>query len=202
MTAPPPRDAYHHGALREALVAAALAAIEAHGVQAVQVRVIAKELGVAHPAVYRHFENRDALVTAALARAYAELKVELDDAAKEAPASSKDILRALARRYAAFALKRPQVFLAMTGPRVAADGETTLNAAIEEALAPTVAAVQAGQAEGAIDAGHPRAVAIYFWSALQGVLTQIVHRRIGVREDRLDAYIDDVTSRVLRGIER
>lgn len=56
------RTAYHHGNLREALVAEAVSAVRADGAEALSLRELARRVGVSHNAAYRHFAHRDDLV--------------------------------------------------------------------------------------------------------------------------------------------
>ena len=60
---------FHHGDLREALIQAATQAVEKHGHPDVSLRPIAERLGVTQPAVYRHFEDRGALLAEVAERA-------------------------------------------------------------------------------------------------------------------------------------
>ena len=54
-------DAYHHGDLREGLLAAAREALETSPPEAITLKALAVRLGVSQPAPYRHFANREAL---------------------------------------------------------------------------------------------------------------------------------------------
>jgi AcrR family transcriptional regulator len=50
-----PREEYHHGDLRRALIAATVALIEEQGPEAFTLREVARRVGVSHTAPYRHF---------------------------------------------------------------------------------------------------------------------------------------------------
>ncbi|MBX2812082.1 MAG: TetR/AcrR family transcriptional regulator [Myxococcales bacterium] len=58
------RDRYHHGALRTALLSAAVTLIEERGVHRLSLRECARRAGVSHAAPYRHFADKDALLMA------------------------------------------------------------------------------------------------------------------------------------------
>src|SRR6266516_6880221 len=58
---PPKRGTFRHGNLPEALVNAALERLEAEGVESISLRELARDVGVNHRAVYRHFPDKLAL---------------------------------------------------------------------------------------------------------------------------------------------
>ena len=55
---------YHHGSLRDALLEAALQRLQADGVVKLSLRGLAADVGVSPTAVYRHFEDKSALLAA------------------------------------------------------------------------------------------------------------------------------------------
>src|ERR1700676_5085578 len=59
---PPKRDTFRHGNLPEALVDAALARLESEGVESISLRDLARDAGVNHRAVYRHFPDKLSLL--------------------------------------------------------------------------------------------------------------------------------------------
>lgn len=75
---PVSRGSYHHGSLREALVAAALELIEAHGVEKLSVREAAKKAGVSPGAPFRHFPTKAALLTAVAEQATERLHAQVE----------------------------------------------------------------------------------------------------------------------------
>jgi len=62
-----PREAYHCGDLRNALVASAVRPIEAGGPGAFSLREAARKVSVSANAAYRHFEDKAALLNAVAA---------------------------------------------------------------------------------------------------------------------------------------
>ena len=64
---------YHHGDLRNALLTALDAAVRGSGPEAASTRSLAREVGVAPSAVFRHFRDRRALLTAYAAEGFVRL---------------------------------------------------------------------------------------------------------------------------------
>jgi AcrR family transcriptional regulator len=102
---------YHHGDLRDALVRAALEILEDSTVTEVSVRAAARRAGVSTGAPYRHFADRDALLSAVATVGYRELASALV-AAHPAPKTADDIAD-IAVAYVQFALTRPGLFRVM-----------------------------------------------------------------------------------------
>ncbi|MBX3275059.1 MAG: TetR/AcrR family transcriptional regulator [Sandaracinaceae bacterium] len=82
-----PRARFHHGDLRAATLEVATRVVDGGGAEAVSVREIARALGVSDPAIYRHFDSREALLREVglegLGRAMAEVTAAL--AAADSP---------------------------------------------------------------------------------------------------------------------
>jgi AcrR family transcriptional regulator len=102
---------YHHGDLRAACLRAALELLEEDGTAGLSIRAVARRAGVAASAPYRHYADRDALVSAVAAVGYRELAESLA-AASPAPSTHAD-LAAVAVAYVQFALRRPALFRVM-----------------------------------------------------------------------------------------
>jgi AcrR family transcriptional regulator len=95
---------YHHGHLREAVVAAALTAIEEDGVAALSVRDVARRADVTHTSVAYHFGDKTGLLTAIAIDGFRLLRHALDIASH-----SRDLL-AMGVAYVTFAADHPAHF--------------------------------------------------------------------------------------------
>ncbi|MEU3605511.1 TetR/AcrR family transcriptional regulator [Streptomyces sp. NPDC035033] len=102
---------YHHGDLRAACLRAARELLEEDGSAGLSLRAVARRAGVSATAPYRHYADREALVSAVAAEGYRELAGHLS-AAHPAPATPDD-LAAVAIAYVQFALEHPPLFRAM-----------------------------------------------------------------------------------------
>ena len=93
---------------REAIIEAALAHIEAHGVDALSMRTLAADLGVAPNALYRYFPSKTDLSFALSDEAGRILLTDLQAAAQGL--SALDAVRATAQIYLQFARTRPALY--------------------------------------------------------------------------------------------
>src|SRR5579864_5463927 len=109
----PSKPTYHHGDLRSALVRAAMDLLEESGETALSLRAVARRAGVSPAAPYRHYADREALVSAVAALGYRELAERLG-AAHPYP-STPEQLTSVAVAYVQFALERPALFRIMFG---------------------------------------------------------------------------------------
>jgi AcrR family transcriptional regulator len=106
-----PRERYHHGDLKRALVEAALAAVERDGHEALSLAGLADAAGVARSAPYRHFESRDDLLGAVAAEGFERL-IEAMQLATVGPARADGVRRGV-EAILDFAEGRPNLFRLM-----------------------------------------------------------------------------------------
>jgi AcrR family transcriptional regulator len=108
--APAPKP-YHHGDLRRGLIDAALELAEEGGPEAVSVREAARRAGVSAGAPFRHFESRDALMTAVAEEAQRRFRAEIETALAAAPAGDPlRRFRSFGLAYLRWAMKNPAHF--------------------------------------------------------------------------------------------
>jgi AcrR family transcriptional regulator len=198
MAAKPPRkrQTFRHGNLPEALVRAALARLEGGGVESISLRELAADVGVNHRAVYRHFPDKLSLLACAAEHAWQQFgqHVKKSTAGK---ASGEDVLIAASLGLFTFACEFPNLYHLMAGERVNLQGKfPKLDAAMFDAL--QVFAVGFAGTGMAPDIVVGR-TAIYV-AALQGVITQILYRRLHVTPAKANAYLADICKMLIKGI--
>src|SRR5260221_5999125 len=102
---------YHHGDLRAALVRAALELLEDSGESDLSLRAVARRAGVSPAAPYRHYADREALVSAVAAVGYPELATR--PALAHPSPSTGEQLASVAVAYVQFSLDPPPLFRIM-----------------------------------------------------------------------------------------
>lgn len=111
-----PKRAYHHGDLRNALIAAAAELAADGGPGSVSIRAAARLVGVTPTAAYRHFAGQEELLAAAKDCALDELAAAMREQLAARPQSDDPVqyalgsLAALGRGYIAFARAKPGLF--------------------------------------------------------------------------------------------
>lgn len=154
-------SAYHHGDLRAALVRAALELLEESGACGLSLRAVARRAGVAPSAPYRHYADRDALLSAVAAVGYRELAGYLAGA-HPSPSTPTD-LAAVAVAYVQFALRRPALFRVMFGEPC--DRDSAERVAATDAITAYVAAI----VRHAFPGRDPSALATAVWALVHGL---------------------------------
>lgn len=110
------RKPYHHGDLREELVASGEAALAELPFAEVTLREIARRAGVSHAAPKHHFPTLGHLLAEIAARGFERFVASLEAAADAArPASAEKRMLAMGRSYIRFAMEHPAVYALMFG---------------------------------------------------------------------------------------
>ncbi len=180
-----PRTRYHHGDLRQALLDAALELILERGPDGFTLRETARRVGVSHSAPYRHFSDKDALLTSVAETGFEELARRGEAAMKgeglEGDERARARLRAFGAAYLQFAAQNPAQYRVMFG-RSIRDPSPALERASSlafELLAQTVADVL-----GLPSANDARDSAMAIMAGVHGLATLA-----------LDGMIDDEPGR-------
>ena len=192
---PRPRDSYHHGNLREAMIQAALDLIATTGPNGFTLAEVARAVGVSGAAPYRHFKDRNALVGEIARQGFDRFAEQLFAAWDDGRPSPVAAIEAVARAYLGFARREPAFYAAMFEPGFALEEESALLASSERAFG--VMRLAADAATRAMPArGRPPAlmVALHVWSMAHGVASLFIEGPSGPRrrlpmspEDLLEA---------------
>ena len=106
-------DSYHHGSLREALLAEAIRCVRAGKIESFSLRAVSKNLGVSPAAVYHHFADKSALMNAVIRETGLALNARLTAAMTPSPPIG-DHAMTLGLAYIDFAVDEPALFAQLT----------------------------------------------------------------------------------------
>ncbi|WP_167139226.1 TetR/AcrR family transcriptional regulator [Diaminobutyricimonas sp. TR449] len=222
------RSTYHHGDLRDALIAAGLALARVGGPDAVGVREVTRQVGVSPSAAYRHFSDRQALLDAvsAAAQGLAADRMEQEllrvssgstgstgssgpagtpaSSAPAAPSAARDRLRAVGVGYLAFAREEPGLFrVAFTVPHdlseaVAPDKAGASGRTPFQLLSLTLDELVAA---GSLPASRRPGAELHAWSAVHGLGMLVIDGPLrGLTDEMVDAATVQLLDMVERGL--
>jgi AcrR family transcriptional regulator len=162
---------YHHGNLKEALQRAALELIAKKGPAGFTFADAARLAGVSPAAPYRHFRDRDELLSSIAERGFEQFEQALAAAWDDGRPDTVSAFERVGKAYLAFARGEPAFYSAMFESGLPVDLNPALLAASERAFAVIRAAAE--RLAALAPAGTPRPpalmMALHIWSMSHGV---------------------------------
>lgn len=198
------REHYHHGALRQAMIAAAEEVLAERGLGGFTLRECARRAGVSPAAPAHHFGNLTGLLTAIATLGFDDLATAMEAAVAAAQAERRSRLAAIARAYVETALANPGRFRVVFGQRGMDRQDPAFRAAATRAFSILVREVRLsrGLAPPSSQQEKPAAEALapdlpevlLAWSAVHGFATLLIDGALdflaanGSREAFLEAH--------------
>ncbi len=176
---------YHHGDLRAALIGEGLRLLTLKEAEELSLREVARGVGVSATSVYRHFPDKDALMTA-LAQEGLKMLGTAQRRASDAAGGGESGFAATGRAYVYFATQHPALFrLIFASPALGTDRSpdrigTSDPGALLMAHAARTAATTGGAAE---------VNAVRSWALVHGVAMLILDGKIPADADLIDRVI-------------
>jgi len=193
-----PRDRYHHGDLRRALLDEALRTIQQDGVDALTLRTIGVRLGVSRTALYRHFTDKRALLSSVATEGFRLLTERLLNAWK---AGGIRGFNAMGVAYIRFAMGNPSHYRVMFGGFVD-DGprDDDLMRESTAAFQALVDAIVALQQEGAVRKDDALQLAQFIWAVVHGMSMLIIDGQLAHHRAPIDDLIQFAVERINTGV--
>ncbi len=163
-----PRPRTPSAEVEAALVDAAERVLVRRGQQAITVRAVATEAGVAPMGIYNRFGGKDGLIAALLVRGFDLLLAAVAVHGETDPIQR---LRNSGLRYREFAITHPQYYAMMFAGELPCDDRTKVEEHAGAAFAELVGHVQHALDAGVLHAGDPTEIAQQLWSAIHGAVS-------------------------------
>ena len=172
-------EAYHHGNLRESLIAAAVKFLEKNPLEKLSLRTLALKAGVSQAAPYRHFKDRNEIL-AAISQQGFELKFKyMLEAFLANQGNPKELFNACAYAFFKMGLLHPQHFKLMLTSSVCPSPEyPELERAAGLSFALLKKMVEICQSAGVIGPGDPFHKSMHCWAVVTGFTTLYVEGRL------------------------
>lgn len=169
---------YHHGNLRETLIAAAIAQLAQQQDATLSLRELARTAGVSIAAVYRHFPSKEALLAEVAAAGFAALRQKWDQQLPplgSLPAAERFQLQG--QQYIEFALAAPAHYRLMFEHQDVRQFPVLLEAA-QACFAYVLQTAGAAVREAGLDARWDKAAASAGWSLGHGYVMLLLSGRL------------------------
>lgn len=164
-----PASAYHHGNLKQALIAAGLEILSEQGLEGLSLRNVARRVGVSHAAPYNHFPDKQSLLAAISTAGHEQLYQTLSETFEKCRHSSPEVMLEIAWSYVQFALADPGRFQLMFSGALEEEGAhpeyveiSRKNIALLEEI------IGFCQTEGQLAKGKVEILAVRLWSLVHG----------------------------------
>lgn len=190
------RKTFRHGSLAKALIFAALVRLEADGVEALSLRELARDTGVNHRAVYRHFPDKLSLLARVAEEGWQHLERRVKQQLTGKPRGERALVAA-GIGFFLFARDHPNLFALMAGPRINMHGAFP---GLESAMAETMAMFRRPFIDSGAEPELARVRAAILVSALQGVTTQILYHRLHVSPAKANDFVTQTCGMLFKGL--
>jgi AcrR family transcriptional regulator len=174
-----PRQPYHHGDLKNALIAAGVEILSKEGVSGLSLRKVALRAGVSHAAPYAHFADKPALIAAISTEGFERLYRAIADAVAKHAGDPAGQLVAGCWAYVNFALSDPDHFkVTLSGVVEKEEEHPAFVAVSKKSFALVVEIVRACQAAGVLRPGSEESTAVAVWSLMHGFVSLLLENQI------------------------
>jgi AcrR family transcriptional regulator len=195
-----PPDRYHHGDLRRALLEEAARTIQREGVDGLTLRAVGERLGVSRTALYRHFSDKSALLSAVACDGFRMLRLTLLEAWEE-KGRGRPGFEAMGIAYVRFAVENPSHYRVMFGgflDRPRPDPELAEEASC--AFQVLVDALVAQQETGLVRRDDPLQLARLIWAMVHGIAMLAIDGHFAHQQADADALGAFAVERIRTGI--
>lgn len=104
------KSKYHHGNLKEDMIKNGLQLLTTEGYEEFSLRKVAKMCGVSHTAPYKHFRNKDELISAIIFEATQKFKRSLEETSIRYQNDFQKQIVEVGKRYIKFMVENPDYF--------------------------------------------------------------------------------------------
>jgi AcrR family transcriptional regulator len=192
-----PRQGYHHGDLRQALIRASLELVEEQGAAQFSLADACRRAGVSTAAPYRHFSGKQAILETLIEAGFDQLSERFLEVTRNRGGSATAIY-AMGQEYVRFAAARPALFRLMFGQDPALKACARVQDSGQRCFGLLIAQVEDYcQTRGR--AGEARRISMQLWTYVHGAAALLIdgdYQHVAPGLD-LEALVEDGGRRLL-----
>ncbi len=182
------KSPYHHGDLGSSLITATIDMITQQGVDSITMRSLSDWVGVSRTAAYRHFENKEALLTATAIVGFEQFSAALHAARYNESLDGISRFKAMGEAYLHFAIQNPAYYQLMFGNTIVQRSDA-LSRAATAAYDELLSMIKMLQENTLIAPGKSHAKAVYIWSLMHGLASLLINDKLQGKQN-LPAILD------------
>ncbi|MFM2422545.1 MAG: hypothetical protein RL291_1075 [Pseudomonadota bacterium] len=201
-TAPiaPAKRGYHHGDLREALIASTRQLLTERGVDGFSLTDACRAAGVSTAAPYKHFRDKQEILREVVKLGFDQLRESSVAACAAAGRGTLSGVVALGHAYLRFAVGQPAVFRLMFGHHAAVSREEHVVVCGQNCFGAVAGEIEL-YCRAHNPTADPRTLALELWTFVHGAASLKIdedYDKVSVGLD-VEAMIQNVTPRILSG---
>ncbi len=183
---------YHHGDLRQTLLDAAQHLIAQHGIEGLSLRKLAEQAGVSRTAPYHYFKDKQDLLGAIAAQAFAQRAQQATQRFADPRLSAAQCFRAFFMDYIEFATQSPAMYELMFGSTLwrGASPSEELKQQAYPCFQQQLAMIRQWQQQGLLPTQQdPLRLAQITWATLHGI-ARLVNDGVYADSQHISAMVD------------
>jgi len=171
-----------HGDLRMELLREGLALLDTQGIDAVTIRAVARNAGVAHSAPANHFPSRQAMLTALAAKIFADIADQTIAAITDKEDGSEHAIQAFAQTCIQFAFDTPNRYQLIWQRQLIDQDDPAVAREMERVYTALLSSLSQDQANRRVDIETD---AIAIWSMIHGYVSMRLDGNLVAAEDTI-----------------
>lgn len=180
---------YHHGGLREALIAAALQLVAEKGAENFSLADACRLAGVTTAAPYRHFRDREELMAEVAARGFEAMSAGNMQAVRGHEEGSLEAIIAMGQAYLRFAITQQPLFRLMFGQDPLLSDDRIVADTARSCFSKLIRQIEEYCEKNGIE-GDGSALALRMWTFVHGSAALLIDGKYGLMAPGLD--VDDL----------
>lgn len=161
---------YHHGDLKPALIEIASAQVQQSGHEALTLRAVAQQARVSQTAIYRHFANKEHLLSAVVIDGLQRLQRQTAQAL-DSDCTPLQRFHQVGKAYVQFAQDNARLYRLMFDAKILSERCSELTEASEQAYGVLKTVIRQCQEHGCLRRDDVDRQAFSVWAAVHGIVT-------------------------------
>lgn len=171
-----------HGALKEALLREGIALLDVQGIEAVTIRAVARNAGVAHSAPANHFQSRKAMLTAIAAMIFRDLANQSEKAIANVANEPQVAIQAFSETCLQFAFDFPNRYQLLWQRQIIDQDNPDVAIQMERVYSALLLALGENKSDRRVDIETD---AIAIWSMIHGYISMRLDGNLVAANDTL-----------------